>query len=153
MTITTEFDAPVKRVWELWANPRQLERWWGPPTYPATVVNHDHSPGGRVNYFMTGPEGDESRGWWRVVAVDAPRRLEFEDGFADDAGNPNLDVPSMTIRVTLNERPEGGTRMAIETTFPSRDAMDQIIAMGAEEGVISALAQIDDLLRAGVGSS
>jgi len=92
-------------------------------------------------------EGDQ------VVAVDAPRRFEFEDGFADDAGNPNLDVPSMTIRVTLNERPEGGTRMAIETTFPSRDAMDQIIAMGAEEGVISALAQIDDLLRAGVGSS
>ena len=37
MTITAEFDAPVERVWQLWADPRQLERWWGPPTYPATV--------------------------------------------------------------------------------------------------------------------
>jgi hypothetical protein len=35
---------------------------------------------------MTGPEGDRHRGWWRVIAVDAPRALEFEDGFADDDG-------------------------------------------------------------------
>ena len=36
LTITAEFNAPVTRVWELWENPRLLERWWGPPTYPAT---------------------------------------------------------------------------------------------------------------------
>ena len=47
MTITAEFDAPVERVWQMWADPRQLERWWGPPTYPATFVDHDLSPGGR----------------------------------------------------------------------------------------------------------
>ena len=107
MTITAEFDAPVERVWQLWEDPRQLERWWGPPTYPATVVDHDLTPGGTVTYFMTGPEGDKSRGWWRVLAVDAPRRLEFEDGFADDAGNPNPDMPTMTIRVALDEQPGG----------------------------------------------
>ena len=38
MTITAEFDAPVERVWQLWENPRLLERWWGPPTYPATFT-------------------------------------------------------------------------------------------------------------------
>ena len=31
MTITAEFDADAERLWELWADPRQLERWWGPP--------------------------------------------------------------------------------------------------------------------------
>ena len=61
MTITAEFDAPVEQVWQMWADPRQLERWWGPPTYPATVVDHDLTPGGRVTYFMTGPEGDKPR--------------------------------------------------------------------------------------------
>ena len=73
MTVTAEFDAPVERVWQLWADPRQLERWWGPPTYPATVVDHDLSAGGRVAYFMTGPEGEQHHGWWRVVAADPPR--------------------------------------------------------------------------------
>ena len=71
MVITAELDATVERAWQLWADPRQLERWWGPPTYPATFVDHDLSPGGRVSYFMTGPEGSKSHGYWDVVAVDA----------------------------------------------------------------------------------
>lgn len=145
MTVTAEFDAPIDRVWQMWENPRLLERWWGPPTYPATVVDHDLSPGGSVTYFMTGPEGDQPRGWWRITTVDAPHFLEFEDGFADDNGNPNPALPTMTIRVTLSER-AGHTRMDIETKFASAEAMAQIIAMGAEEGMKAALDQIDGLL-------
>ena len=26
-TLTAEFDAGVERVWQLWEDPRQLERW------------------------------------------------------------------------------------------------------------------------------
>jgi uncharacterized protein YndB with AHSA1/START domain len=147
MTITSEFDAPIQRVWSLWEDPRQLERWWGPPGYPATVVDHDLSVGGRVEYHMTGPEGDQPRGCWRVLAVDAPRHLEFEDGFADDAGEPNPEMPTVTMRVTIDEQPDGGTRMVIETTFPSTDAMERLVATGMEEGMSLALGQIDDLLR------
>jgi uncharacterized protein YndB with AHSA1/START domain len=91
LTISAQFDAPVARVWQVWDDPRQLERWSGPPTYPATVLDHDLTPGGSVTYLMTGPGGDKHRGWWRVIAVDAPHRLEFEDGFADDAADH--DVP------------------------------------------------------------
>lgn len=147
MTVTAEFPAPVERVWQIWADPRQLERWWGPPSYPATVLEHDLSTGGAVDYLMTGPEGDKHRGWWRVLAVDPPRRLEFEDGFADDAGRPSADMPTMTMRVTIEEQ-AGGTRMAIETTFPSREAMEQLVAMGMEDGMTAAVGQIDDLLAA-----
>jgi hypothetical protein len=57
MTVASEWDAPIARVWQLWADPRKLERWWGPPTYPATVVEHDLRPGGKVSYFMTSPRG------------------------------------------------------------------------------------------------
>lgn len=147
MSITSEFDAPVKEVWEVWADPRKLERWWGPPSHPATVVDHDLVPDGRVTYFMTAPEGDKYHGWWRVVAVDAPTRLEFEDGFADETGEPNLDMPTTITRVTLEES-GGATRMAIESTFPSTEAMEQMIEMGMEEGIQQALGQIDDILAA-----
>ena len=47
LTITADLDAGVDRAWQLWADPRQLERWWGPPEWPATFVDHDLSPGGR----------------------------------------------------------------------------------------------------------
>ncbi|WP_268761531.1 SRPBCC domain-containing protein, partial [Frankia sp. AvcI1] len=130
----------------IWADPRQLERWWGPPTYPATVVEHDLAPGGSVTYFMTGPEGDRHYGWWRVRAVDVPHRLEFEDGFADDEGRPNLDMPTTIVRVRLTAEDESATVMTIESTFPSSEAMEQMVSMGMVEGMSEALGQIDALL-------
>jgi uncharacterized protein YndB with AHSA1/START domain len=146
LTITAEFEAPVERAWQLWADPRQLERWWGPPTYPATVVDHDLVPGGRVKYFMTGPEGDKHGGWWRIVAVDAPRSLVFEDGFSDDDGEPNDDMPVTTSTVALSDRDGGGTRMVITAKFPSAAAMEQMVQMGMEEGLREAMGQIDAIL-------
>src|SRR6266567_4930979 len=74
MTVVAEFAASPERVWQLWSDPRQLERWWGPPTYPATVESHDLRPGGRVVYYMTGPAGDKSHGYWEVVETDPPPR-------------------------------------------------------------------------------
>ena len=41
LTITADFAASPERVWEVYADPRQLERVWGPPGYPATFVDHD----------------------------------------------------------------------------------------------------------------
>lgn len=80
MTVSAELAAPPERCWQLLADPRQLGRWWGPPEYPATVTEHDLTPGGHVAYYMTGPEGDQPHGWWRVIAVDPPRSLDVEDG-------------------------------------------------------------------------
>lgn len=148
MTVTAEFQAPVERIWRLWEDPRQLERWWGPPTYPATVIDHDLRPGGRVDYFMTGPDGDQPRGWWRVLSVEAPNHLEFEDGFADEEGNPAPDMPTMTMRLKLTESSDETTTMTVVTTFRSTEDMEQILAMGAEEGAIEAMGQIDELLDA-----
>lgn len=145
MAITAELDAPVERAWQLWADPRQLERWWGPPTYPATVEDHELTPGGRVTYFMTGPEGDVSRGWWEVLAVEPPRRLELIDGFADADGQPNEAMPTTRTVVTLSER-DGGTLMAIETRFASLEEMDRMVSMGMEEGITLAVGQMDGIL-------
>jgi uncharacterized protein YndB with AHSA1/START domain/dihydrofolate reductase len=94
LTIVAHFDAPIERVWQLWADPRQLERWWGPPSHPATVDKHRLAVGGEVTYVMTGPGGETSRGWWRVTYVDPPTSLEFTDGYANEDGTPNEDTPT-----------------------------------------------------------
>ena len=146
MTVTAEFAASPERVWQLWADPRQLERWWGPPTYPATFTSHDLKEGARVEYHMTGPEGDQPRGYWDIVEVDDPQTLVFLDGFADDEGNPNTDFPVTTIRVTIEDIGDGRTRMAIANEFATIEAMDQLLAMGMEEGMTLAVGQIDDII-------
>ncbi len=146
MTVDAEFDASPDRVWQLWADPRQLERWWGPPTYPATFTRHDLAPGSRVEYHMTGPEGDQPHGYWDVLEVDAPHRLVYRDGFANDDGTPNDALPRNEGRVTIEPIGDGRTRMSIESRFPSREAMEQVLAMGMEEGLTQAVGQIDAIL-------
>lgn len=152
MTLVAEFDASPERVWRLWADPRQLERWWGPPTYPATFTRHDLAPGGRVEYHMTGPGGDQPRGYWDVVEVDPPRRLVFVDGFAHDDGTPNDDLPRNVGRVTIEPISAGRTRMSIESRFPTVEAMEQVLAMGMEEGLTQAVGQIDAILAEGAAA-
>ena len=148
MTVFSEWATPPDSVWQLWADPRKLERWWGPPTYPATVVVHEFHPEGKVSYFMTGPEGDQHHGWWTVLAVDAPHRLELVDGFADSDGVPHDELPVTTLVVTFASLPNGNTRMVLESQFPSTAAMEQVLEMGMEEGLAAAMSQIDSVLAA-----
>jgi uncharacterized protein YndB with AHSA1/START domain len=145
LTVTAKFDAGAERVWELWSDPRQLERWWGPPSHPATFVDHDLEPGGRAAYYMTSPEGQKYHGWWRFEEVEPPTRLRFEDGFADDEGKPNADLPTTTATVTITES-GGATTMSIESRYASREGMEQVLEMGMEQGIVEALNQIDALL-------
>lgn len=119
-------------MWKIW------------PTYPATFVDHDLTPGATVHYFMTGPEGDKHHGWWKILSVDAPHGLELEDGFDEETGEKD-DLPSMAMRVTLREA-SGGTSMEIRTSFPTDEAMAQMITMGIAEGMTAALGQVDGLL-------
>ncbi|SNQ49915.1 conserved hypothetical protein [Frankia canadensis] len=151
LTVTSRFEAAPPRVWQVWSDPRQLERWWGPPSHPATVVEYELTPGGTVTYYMTAPDGQRFHGWWRVRSVGAPSGLEFEDGFADDEGKPNPDLPTTIVRVTLDaDEAAGGaaTVMRIVTTFGDEAAMKQVLDMGVAEGMSEALGQIDALLAA-----
>jgi uncharacterized protein YndB with AHSA1/START domain len=146
LTLDAEFEASAERIWQLWADPRQLERWWGPPTYPATFTRHDLAPGSRVEYHMTGPDGDQPKGYWEIVEVAPPHRLVFLDGFANDDGSPNTDLPVNTASVTIQEIDAGRTRMSIQSNYPSTAAMEQNLAMGMEQGLTQAVGQIDAIL-------
>lgn len=147
LVMTSQFDAPVERVWQVWSDPRQLERWWGPPTYPATVTQHDFTPGGRVAYYMTSPEGEKYHGWWEMVSVEEPQALEFKDGFGDADGNPAEGLPVSVTRVELTAH-EGGTRMVSTTTYETAAEFAQVLEMGMVEGATEAGNQIDAILAA-----
>lgn len=145
LTMVAEFAAPPERVWEVYADPRQLERVWGPPTYPATVVDHSLTPGGRVTYYMTSPEGEKFCGLWEVFAVEAPERLAFRDYFADEEFNVDSSMPGSSSVYTF-EAIDGGTRATYESTFDSLEGLKTVLDMGMVEGATSAMAQIDELL-------
>ena len=147
MTVIAQFAAPVVRVWAAYADPRQLERFWGPPAWPAKFERHDFTVGGRSEYVMTGPSGEQSRGFWEFLSIDQSRAFEVKDGFLGPDGNQAPDMPTMRMRFTF-EPHDGGTRMLTVTTFPSLEALEKLLGMGMEEGMKAAMAQIDGVLAA-----
>jgi uncharacterized protein YndB with AHSA1/START domain len=145
LTLVAEFDATPDRVWDVWEDPRKLERWWGPPTFPATFTRHDFVVGGESRYFMTGPAGETPRGWWRIDAIDKPRRLDFANGLAGDDGEPAPDVEPMSGYVTF-EATGSVTRMTAVTHFTDAAQMQTMLDMGMQEGMTQGIEQIDALL-------
>ncbi|MCC7055628.1 MAG: SRPBCC domain-containing protein [Gemmatimonadaceae bacterium] len=145
LTVTGEYPVTVERLWDAYADPRQLERFWGPVEWPATFTRHDMAVGGMSHYHMTGPDGTQARGWFRFLAVEPHRRFEVEDGFADAAGAPDPRMPTMRMVYTFAATPTG-SRCTSVTHFTSIDAMEQLVGMGMLEGMQSALGQLDALL-------
>lgn len=149
LTIVAEFDAPPSRVWGVWEDARKLSRWWGPPTWPATFTRHEFTPGGECRYHMTGPEGEKSRGWWRIEALDKPNRLDFLNGLAGEDGEPAPGTEPMPTYALFEAADGGGTRMTVVTTFVNLKQMETMIGMGMREGMSAAMSQIDDVLVRG----
>ena len=145
MTVIADFAAPVERVWSAYSDPRQLERFWGPPGWPATFTHWDHTVGGKANYTMTGPRGEKASGTWEFVEIDAPRSFTVLDSFADENGTPDPDLPSMRMTFTF-EATADGTRMVNTSYFTSAEALEQVVAMGAVEGSTMAFNQLDRVL-------
>lgn len=145
ITITARFAAPVERVWGVYADPRQLEQIWGPPTYPATFVDHSLTVGARVTYFMTSPEGEKYAGYWDVTGVDEPNSFAFDDGFADEDFNPNPDLAVGHNTFTFTADGDA-TVVTYVTVYDTAEDLEQVLAMGMEEGATQAINQIDGFL-------
>jgi uncharacterized protein YndB with AHSA1/START domain len=147
LTIVADFDADPARVWQVWEDPRTLERWWGPPGFPATFTRHDFVVGGQSRYYMSGPAGESPRGWWRIEAIDEPHRIDFANGLAGDDGEPVPGVEPMAAYVTFDAT-DTGTRMTAVTRFVDAEQMQTLLDMGMQEGMAQAIGQIDGLLSA-----
>jgi uncharacterized protein YndB with AHSA1/START domain len=146
MTLEAEFAAPVERLWSVFTDPRQLERFWGPPGWPATFTAFDFTVGSHAQYHMTSPKGERAGGRWEFVAIDEPRSFSVLDSFADEAGNAIDSMPSMRMVFSFEATPSG-SRLLNTTYLASAEALEQVVAMGAVEGSTMAMNQLDRVLE------
>ncbi|GAA1164846.1 ATPase [Microbacterium oxydans] len=146
MTVVADFAAPIERVWSAYSDPRQLERFWGPPGWPATFTAWDHTVGGRAQYSMNGPRGEKSSGSWEFISIDAPNAFEVIDSFVDENGTPLDGFPAQRMTFAF-ESTADGTRMTTTSHFDSVDALEQVVEMGQVEGIKMAMAQLDTVLQ------
>jgi uncharacterized protein YndB with AHSA1/START domain len=145
LTVVADFEVPLQRLWDAYADPRRLERFWGPPTYPATFTRHDMVAGGRSEYAMTGPEGDVHRGYWEYLDVQPMRSFDVRDGFANPDGTVNEALPSMRVEFVFSAT-DAGSQVRTTTHFNSMEELEQLVSMGMEEGMREAMGQMDSVL-------
>ncbi|WP_374976349.1 SRPBCC domain-containing protein [Microbacterium trichothecenolyticum] len=146
MTLTADFAAPVERLWEAFTEPRQLERFWGPPGYPATFTEFDLTAGGRARYHMTSPKGEQYHGVWEFLEIDGPRTFTALDSFADADGSVLAEMPTSRMVFTFTATATG-SRLVNTTHFDSAEALEKVVAMGAVEGSTMAINQLDRVLE------
>jgi uncharacterized protein YndB with AHSA1/START domain len=140
LTVVGDYAVPQRRLWDAFADPRQLERFWGPPAFPATFTRHDFKVGGRAEYFLTLPEGKKWSGSWKFTAMHPISSFEAHDG-EDNAEDQNMPA---SMKFAFETTPTG-SRMTIVTQFSSVAAMQQTIP-GMEEGLRAAMPQLDAVL-------
>jgi uncharacterized protein YndB with AHSA1/START domain len=140
LTVVGDYPVPQERLWAAFADPRQLERFWGPPFMPATFTRHEMRVGGRAEYVLTGPEGETWSGSWTFTAVSPISSFEAQDG-EDNAEDESM--PS-SMKFAFETTPTG-SRMTCVTTFSSVEAMEQTTP-GMEQGLRAAMPQLDAVL-------
>lgn len=94
---------------------------------------------------MTRPDGAQSSGWWRFLAIERPRLIEIEDGFTAPDGSPNTNMPTMRMTFTFEPTSTGAGFKGV-TQFQSLESMEQLVKMGMVEGMRSAMGQLDSVL-------
>jgi uncharacterized protein YndB with AHSA1/START domain len=129
----------LDRLWAGWADPRQIERFWGPPQWPATFTRHDMTEGGRTESHMTGPGGEVARGYWRFVRVQAPHAFEVMDGFTHEDGTPNRELPETRMLLRFQATPTGSRFVGV-----SKEMRDAILATGMVDGMEAPYARLEE---------
>ena len=78
--------ATPERLFELWTEPSELIKWWGPEGFTTPKHAMDVRPGGRWRTTMRSPAGTDHTVSGIYRTIDPPRRLVFTWGWDDDNG-------------------------------------------------------------------
>ncbi|RQO29774.1 ATPase [Taibaiella sp. KBW10] len=144
--VSRTFNAPLKTVWRAYTEPELLDQWWGPKPWRAETKSMDFSVGGYWLYAMVGP--NEERHWARAdyTAINAPENFAAKDGFCDEHGVLNEEMPRSAWENVFTETPEG-TLVSIKIVFEKEEYMQATLDMGFEQGFLMGISQLEELLK------
>ena len=137
LVVTRTFNGPARIVFEAWTKPELLKRWWAPKSTGLTLLSceADVRAGGRYR-FELGHEASKPMAFFgRYLEVTPYLRLVWTNEESDDGA---------VTTVTFEEK-AGKTLLVMRELYPSKEALDRVIA-GMEDGMPESLDQLDELL-------
>lgn len=116
--ISRLFDAPRDLVFRAWADPAELQKWFGPKGAENFYSKGEVKPGGVYHYGMRVPAMGEVWGRWVYREIVPPERLVWVNSFSDKDGgvarHPMAPTWPAELLTTVTFDDEGGkTRVTV----------------------------------------
>lgn len=145
ITVKREFAANRQLVWDCYTKQDLLDQWFAPQPFTTRTKVMEFREGGRWIYAMIDPEGKEYWGRMDYLKINPIDNFEALDGFCNDNGDLNTDLPRSNWEVTFTDV---DTNAVVQTVvrYKSLSDLETVIQMGMKEGLTSTLERLDNLL-------
>ena len=153
-TLTAErtFAAPQTKLWQAFADPAKLARWWGPRGWETEIKHMDFQKGGYWHYGMKCVDpaqgdwfGKVSWGKGTFGTVHPQDLFEYVDAFCDEHGVVTPGMPVATTTMRFAEK-AGATKVTSTTVYPTAEALSQVLNMGMEQGFSETWDRLDEFV-------
>lgn len=143
--VQREFAARRQLVWDCHTQRELLDRWFAPKPLTTRTAHMDFRAGGYWHYAMITPDGQTF--WSRLdyLAIHPIDDYAALDGFADETGQVNPDLPRSRWEVSFTDAHER-TLVTTIVQYNSADDVQKAIDMGLKDGLASTLERLDELL-------
>jgi uncharacterized protein YndB with AHSA1/START domain len=139
VTVTRTIDGPPPSVFEAWTNAELFRQWWVPKSFGVTLLSCeiDARVGGGYRLTFANGDAEPMAFFGRYLEVTPPTRLAWTNE-EDDGGT--------VVTTATFEEDRGRTRLVIHDRYPTKEALDEIVASGASNWNPETFDQLDELL-------
>jgi uncharacterized protein YndB with AHSA1/START domain len=138
--IVRDFDAPKALVFDAWAKPEFIRRWYGCRQFTMTACDVDFREGGKWRWVLRNPEEGVDHafsGVYREIAY--PDRLVFTELYEMVPGSDHV------VTLTFDEQ-NSVTRLTMRIRHQSQQHRDGHLHAGMEPGMQETLDRLEELL-------
>ena len=139
-TMSRVFDAPRELVWKVCSDPELIPKWWGPRYLTTTVDKMELKVGGVWRYIQKDAEGNEYAFNGVYKEILPPERMVYTFEFEPMAGHVSTDT------ITLEELPDGKTKITTRTTFETIEDLEGMLQSGMEGGAVETWDRLEEVL-------
>ena len=140
LAVTRAVNGPARLVFEAWAKPELLQRWWAPRSFGVFLISYeaDVRTGGAYRLVMGHSSSEQPMAFFgRYIDVTPHSRITWTNDEGGEGG--------AVTTVTFAEE-DGLTRVVVHELYASLEALDDALASGSTSGWAEQFEQLDDLI-------
>ena len=145
LVLELTLDAPRDKLFRCYTDPKLLQQWFAPKPWTITKVDIDPRAGGRSNFTMASPEGQEYPNAGVYLEVVPNEKIVTTDAFTE--GWKPSGKPFMAAEVTFEDAGDGKTRYRAVARHWNAETLKQHEEMGFHEGWKQTALQLQALAK------